>query len=206
MSVSVVRLDFDFRLPNKYFHLPHPNRLWGPPIVLSGGQRGKTTNLQTNHLLIYQTFTKLKICELASSISLKYLVSFSGWGETESTWYVGHCFPIVPAPDDRWWWLWSSRWNEDLQGKPKYSEKTCPSATLSTTNPTWPGIEPGPPRWEFCHLNISSISPKYQQPFTYISAVCHLNISSLSLIYQQSVSKISATFHLNISSLSSTHQ
>jgi hypothetical protein len=23
-------------------------------------------------------------------------------------------------------------------GKPKYSEKTCPSATLSTTNLTWP--------------------------------------------------------------------
>jgi hypothetical protein len=30
-----------------------------------------------------------------------FLFSFSGWGETESTWYVGHCFPIVPAPDDR---------------------------------------------------------------------------------------------------------
>jgi hypothetical protein len=29
------------------------------------------------------------------------LVSFSGWGETEPTWYVGHCWPIVPAPDDR---------------------------------------------------------------------------------------------------------
>jgi hypothetical protein len=29
------------------------------------------------------------------------LVSYSGWGETEHTWYVGHCFPIVPAPDDR---------------------------------------------------------------------------------------------------------
>jgi hypothetical protein len=28
--------------------------------------------------------------------------------------------------------------NEDWQGKPKYSEKTCPSATLSTTNPAWP--------------------------------------------------------------------
>jgi hypothetical protein len=27
-------------------------------------------------------------------------------------------------------------WNEDWQGKPKYSEKTRPSATLSTTNPT----------------------------------------------------------------------
>jgi hypothetical protein len=29
------------------------------------------------------------------------LTFFYGWGETESTWYVGHCWPIVPAPDDR---------------------------------------------------------------------------------------------------------
>jgi hypothetical protein len=35
--------------------------------------------------------------------------------------------------------------NEDWQGKPKYSEKTCLSATLSTTTPTWPdpGSNPG---------------------------------------------------------------
>jgi hypothetical protein len=55
--------------------------------------------------------------------------------------YCGHFWPIVPAPDDRWGWLWSNWWNEDWQGKTKYSEKTCPSATLSTTNPTWP--DPG---------------------------------------------------------------
>jgi hypothetical protein len=48
------------------------------------------------------------------------------------------------GPDDRWWWLWSNWWNEDWQGKPKYSEKTCPSATSSTTNPTLdPGSNPG---------------------------------------------------------------
>jgi hypothetical protein len=44
------------------------------------------------------------------------------------------------------------RWNEIDRGKPKYSGenrstrgKTCPSATLSTTNPTWtdPGSSPG---------------------------------------------------------------
>jgi hypothetical protein len=29
-----------------------------------------------------------------------FFFSYSGWGETESTWYVGHCWPIVPAPDD----------------------------------------------------------------------------------------------------------
>jgi hypothetical protein len=44
--------------------------------------------------------------------------------------YYGHYWPIVPAPDDRWWRLWRSRWNVDLQGKPKFSEKICPSATF----------------------------------------------------------------------------
>jgi hypothetical protein len=43
-------------------------------------------------------------------------------------------WPIVPVPDDRW--VWNIWWNENWQGKPKYSEKTCPSATLSTTDPT----------------------------------------------------------------------
>jgi hypothetical protein len=33
--------------------------------------------------------------------------------------------------------VWSSRWNENWQGKLKYSEKTCPSATL----PTWLDLE-----------------------------------------------------------------
>jgi hypothetical protein len=46
---------------------------------------------------------------------------------------------IVPAPDDRWW-VWSSRQNENWQRKPKYSQKTCPSATLCTTNPAWPDL------------------------------------------------------------------
>jgi hypothetical protein len=37
------------------------------------------------------------------------------------------------------------RWNEIDRGKPKYWGKTCPSATLFTTNPTWsdPGSNPG---------------------------------------------------------------
>jgi hypothetical protein len=49
--------------------------------------------------------------------------------------------PIAPAPDDRLWWVWSSGCNENMQErKPKYSEKTCPSATLSTTNLTWPDV------------------------------------------------------------------
>jgi hypothetical protein len=30
-----------------------------------------------------------------------------------------------------WRWLWRSRWNIDWQGKPTFSEKTCPSATFA---------------------------------------------------------------------------
>jgi hypothetical protein len=40
--------------------------------------------------------------------------------------YCGHNWPIVPAPVDRWWWLWRNWWNEDCQEKPKYSEKNLP--------------------------------------------------------------------------------
>jgi hypothetical protein len=36
--------------------------------------------------------------------------------------------------------MWSSWWNENWQGKLKYLEKTCPSATFSTTNLTRPGL------------------------------------------------------------------
>jgi hypothetical protein len=55
-------------------------------------------------------------------------------------------WPIVLASDDGWWWwMWSSRWNE-WQGKPNYSEKTCPSAALSTTNPTWSDLGSNPSR------------------------------------------------------------
>jgi hypothetical protein len=32
-------------------------------------------------------------------LTLVFFLSFLGWGETESTWYVGHFWPTVPAPD-----------------------------------------------------------------------------------------------------------
>jgi hypothetical protein len=70
--------------------------------------------------------------------------------------------------------LWSNRWNENRHGKPKYSEKTCPSATMSTTNPTWlylgsnTGCHGGKPVTnhlsygavlQLCNINISNWKP-----------------------------------------------
>jgi hypothetical protein len=46
-------------------------------------------------------------------------------------------WPILPAPVDYGCWVWKA-W----QGKPKYWERTYSSATLSTTNPTWPDPNP----------------------------------------------------------------
>jgi hypothetical protein len=42
-------------------------------------------------------------------------------------------------------WVGERRWNDTDRGKPKTRRKTCPRATLSTTNPTWidPGANPG---------------------------------------------------------------
>jgi hypothetical protein len=46
--------------------------------------------------------------------------------------------------------FWSNWWNENWQGKPKYSEKTYPSATLSTTKSHMidPVSNPRSQRWE----------------------------------------------------------
>jgi hypothetical protein len=46
---------------------------------------------------------------------------------------------------------------EYWQGKPKYSEKTCPSAPLSTTKShmTRHGLEPEPPMWETSDNRLS---------------------------------------------------
>jgi hypothetical protein len=75
---------------------------------------------------------------------MSFLNSHSGgWSPNGSTRHVGHWMAYCTCPG------WLCRWriwrNKDWQGKPKYSEKTCPSATLSTTNPTWPepGANPG---------------------------------------------------------------
>jgi hypothetical protein len=66
-----------------------------------------------------------------------------GGVQTGSTRHVGHWMAYCTCPG--WLWWWRTWWNEDWQGKPKYSEKTYLSATLSTTNPTWPdpGSNPG---------------------------------------------------------------
>jgi hypothetical protein len=76
--------------------------------------------------------------------STSFLSSVRVRVQTGSNRHRGHLLSYCACPG----WLWGWRiiqWNENLQGKPKYSDETCPRATLSTTNPTWPdpGLNPG---------------------------------------------------------------
>jgi hypothetical protein len=74
-------------------------------------------------------------CSLLCIYSFLFLISLRGVRlsplATSATIWL-----IVPAPDDEWWWAWSSQWNV-WQGKLNYSEKTCTNTNLSTKNHIW---------------------------------------------------------------------
>jgi hypothetical protein len=85
---------------------------------------------------IRSEYTRNRLPEKNVNFFLRW-VRLSPLGTSAINW------PIVPAPDDSWW-VWSSRWNENWLGKPKYSEKTFPGATLSTINPIWADLGSNP--------------------------------------------------------------
>jgi hypothetical protein len=66
------------------------------------------------------------------------------WGDSSTQAWMPTYVSILRSPQMIWAWRATVEWYID-RGKLKNSEKTCPSATLSTTNPTWidPGANPG---------------------------------------------------------------
>jgi hypothetical protein len=98
---------------------------------------------------------RLKPFNLSSTLLLLLLLLLLlvGWDWVPrylSPWYYGH-FGLLYEPqmidEDGFWSNWR---NKIWQGKPKYSEKTYPSATLFTTKSymTDPVSNPGPQWWE----------------------------------------------------------
>jgi hypothetical protein len=104
---------------------------------------------------------QINICHFCHCTCVCVFPPIVGAGvQTGSTWHVGHLLAYCTCPG--WLWGWRIWWNE-WQGKPKYSEKTCSDASLSTTNPTWP--DPG--------LNLGRCSGKpATNRFSYGAAVC----------------------------------
>jgi hypothetical protein len=110
-----------------------------------------------------------------------YTLRIVGGGvQTGSTRHRGHLLSYCACPG--WLWGWRIiRWNEDWQGKPKCSEKTCPNATFFTTNPTWPDTDSNPDR---CGGNPATNRFSYgaaSTAYTYyaLSHVCALTYPSI---------------------------
>jgi hypothetical protein len=79
-------------------------------------------------------------CPPTCSVQPAYI--FSPWRWSGSRPKRGCLLTLAYYAFPRWYEFGERRWNDIDRGKPKKSEKTCPSATLSATNPTW--IDPGP--------------------------------------------------------------
>jgi hypothetical protein len=74
---------------------------------------------------------------------LLFFMHLQGWSGTKSTITAAIYWPIVPALDYRWWWLWRKlvEWTSDRGNK--YLEKTCPSAAVHRrSHMNWPRLEP----------------------------------------------------------------
>jgi hypothetical protein len=105
--------------------------------------------------------------------------SFFGWGETESTWYVGHYLAYCTSPGWWWWWVWSSRWNEWV-GEPEVLRETLHQCHFvrHESHMTWPGLEPGLPLW-----NILSVTHERTQSHQfYETSRSHLAQATLRFI------------------------
>ena len=66
--------------------------------------------------------------------------------------------------------LMEHQWNEIDRGKPTTRRKTCPSATLSTTNPTWTG--PGFFFLRFPLIHLVLLNPSFLLHVTYVPYYC----------------------------------
>jgi hypothetical protein len=129
------------------FHMTRPG-FWTRAAAV--GSRRLTTWSTAQPLIIssfvsvvwwFKLYFGVRLIHLKREVQLQYSnnISLVSWGGVRSSSFgtLTNVWPIRAASVDRWWWLWSNWWNEDWQGKRKYSEKTCPGATLFTTNPTW---------------------------------------------------------------------
>jgi hypothetical protein len=105
---------------------------------LIGNRKGEKQKLQSQRFLFEIRHTRKFDYQVMVTTNHKTIIFFIARGVGLSPLHCGHFWPMAPAPDDRWVIV------EQLV-EWRLAGETCPSATLSTTNPNWPdpGSNPG---------------------------------------------------------------
>jgi hypothetical protein len=126
--------------PHRWGHTLHSRCRINKGLI----KRGRTIDLERSRCKVWflwpTPYTYIHACtySIVLNVSVIFLIGIVRGGVQFG--------PLGTAATNRtivlWWWR--NWWNDDWQEKPKYSEKTCPSAALSTTNPTYcPDANPG---------------------------------------------------------------
>jgi hypothetical protein len=65
-------------------------------------------------------------------ISLNIYFFLISWGAVRLSPLGTSAFnwPVVPSPNDRWWWVWSRRWNENWGGNRSTRPQPAPASLL----------------------------------------------------------------------------
>jgi hypothetical protein len=91
-------------------------------------------------------YSMFVFCQWCVYVDLVVLMLFSLEGEVSLVPKRGCLLTLAYYAFPRWYEFGERRWNDILTGENRRSRRrTCPSATLATTNPTWinPGANPG---------------------------------------------------------------
>jgi hypothetical protein len=105
---------------------------------------GKPKNMSQCHSVHYIPYglTQTSSQKLATKCLTHGTAIFFSWKWGVSDPSVDACLYASILRIPRWYKFGERRWNDILTGENRRTRrKTCPSATLSTTNPTW--IDPG---------------------------------------------------------------
>jgi hypothetical protein len=111
--------------------------------------------VESQFLTIYSLWMTNLVSKTIQIFSFSFHASFFTWWRAPQQMPRTH-YSLKAFCATLWWrWRWAvfykvlqvmeHQWNEIDRGKQTTRRKTCPSATLSTTNPTWtdPGSNPG---------------------------------------------------------------
>jgi hypothetical protein len=143
--------------------------------------------------LCINVFVCVYICRLHGNAyirigkSVHRSIFFIASGVGLSPLYCGHFWPIVPASDDRWGWLWSNWWNEDW----RYD---------SNSIRIWWGLQITKHIIMQLSLNLTSFHPFQvpQHPFLNLHLCSHPNVRDPSFTHIQNYRKNYYSVYFNL--------